>query len=386
MRILLVTWNYPPKIGGMERLLSQLVKSLRDYADVDVMAPYSGETEVGSYEGTQIVRPSRDGLAWFAWHALYEGLSMLRTKDYDVIVGGSALLTPMVIVLGRLFSLPIAVNVYGLDLIYAHPLYQLMVKAFLPRCSHIFAISEASKREALQRGISPERISVVYPGLDFSEFERLRDARRIRQQHGFDGRSILLSVGRLARRKGIPEFVKHCIPTIVEKHPDALYLVVGGNPTDSLSHKEDIRSQVEDTIRQLQLGNHVRLLGRVERDELIDLYHACDVFVLPAVPVSGDMEGFGIVLTEAAAAGKPVVSTRLGGIPDAVVDGESGILVEPGEWDQLSEAVLTLLTDEALRQKLGHSGRERAKTQLDWPVIAAEYAEYLRTLSGSRHS
>jgi phosphatidylinositol alpha-1,6-mannosyltransferase len=310
---------------------------------------------------------------------------MLRAEDYDVIVGGSALLTPVVTILGRLFSLPIAVNVYGLDLIYAHPLYQWMVKAFLPRCSHVIAISEASKREALQRGVWPEKLSVVHPGLDFSEFQRLPDTERIRQRHGLDGHSVLLSVGRLAKRKGIPEFVEHCLPAIVEEFPDAIYLVVGGNPTESLSHKEDVRGRVEQTAKELQLEDHVRLLGRVERDKLIDLYHACDVFVLPAIPVPGDMEGFGIVLTEAAAAGKPVVSTRLGGITDAVVDGESGILVEPGTWGELSKAVLALLTDESLQREMGQSGRERAKAELDWPITARRYAQRLRDLVRENH-
>jgi phosphatidylinositol alpha-1,6-mannosyltransferase len=366
----------------MEMLLSHLVQNLRVHASVDVIGPYGGEAEVDCEQGALIVRPSRDGLAWFALYAFFEGLHLLRTNDYDVIVGGSALTTPIVDILGRLFALPVAVNVYGLDLIYAHPLYQWLVKAFLPRCSHIFAISQASKEEALRRGVPPDRTSIVYPGLDFSEFQTPPDTRRIKQQHGLDGCRILLSVGRLAKRKGIPEFVKHCLPAIVQRYPDVVYLVVGGNPTDSLSHKEDIRRRVERTVRELQLEDRVQLLGRVERDTLIDLYHACDIFVLPAIPVAGDMEGFGIVLAEAAAAARPVVSTKLGGIPDAVINGKSGILVEAERWDEFSEAILTLLAHESLRREMGRFGRERVETELDWPVIAAEYAGCLRGLVG----
>lgn len=358
----------------MEMLLTQLVQHLCPHANVDVIGPYGGEAEVDLGEETRIARPGRDGLAWFVLYAFLESLHLLRTNDYDAIIGGSALVTPVVGILGRLFGLPVVVNAYGLDLIYPHTLYQWMVKAFLPRCSHVFAISKASKKEALRRGVSPDRTSIVHPGLDFSEFQMVPDTRRIRQEHGLDGRLVLLSVGRLAKRKGIPEFVEHCLPAIVRRYPDAVYLVVGGNPTDSLSHKEDIRGRVQRTISELQLEEHVRLLGRVERDVLVDLYHACDVFVLPAIPVTGDMEGFGIVLTEAAAAGKPAVSTKMGGITDAVVDGKSGTLVEAEKWDNFSEAVLTLLADKWMRREMGQFGRERVETQLDWPIVAERYA------------
>jgi glycosyltransferase involved in cell wall biosynthesis len=92
------------------------------------------------------------------------------------------------------------------------------------------------------------------------------------------------------------------------------------------------------------------------------------------------MEGFGIVLVEASAAGKPVISTKLGGITDAVVDGEGGTLVEPEQWGEFSDAVMSLLEDEALRQAMGESGRQRVRAELDWCILARRYTEELRCL------
>jgi phosphatidylinositol alpha-1,6-mannosyltransferase len=360
----------------MEMMMQQLVSHLRTQMEVHVFGPYAG----GEVIEESTTRPRRDGLAWFFLAAMVSCFQLLRRESFDVIIAGSTLVMPIVYVLGCLFKLPVAVNVYGLDLIYSHPLYQLMLTVLLKRFDRVFAISHASETEALKRGASPDDVVIVHPGLDFSEFERRSDQARLKQRYGLTGRRVLLSVGRLAKRKGIPEFVTHALPDIVAVYPDIVFLVVGDNPTQSLTHKEDVKTQIEAAMENQDLEKHVRLLGRVDRDMLIDLYHACDVFVLPAIDVSGDMEGFGIVLIEAGAAGKPVVSTKLGGITDAVVDGKSGILVEAGQWEEISDAVLTFLEDESLRQEMGRFGRERVKTELDWSIVAGRYLEHLEAL------
>ena len=373
-RVLLITWNYPPKVGGIETLLSQLVSSLRSYGEVYVIGPHADNDSV-SADSKWISRPKNDGFIWFVLYAFLAGIRLLKAKKCNLIFAGSGLVTPIVYVLGRLFRLPAIVHIHGLDLIYPHPLYQWMIRKFLPRCDYVFANSSASKEEALQLDVFPEQIGVVNPGLDFSEFEKSPNLAEITERYDLKNRQILLSVGRLAKRKGVLEFVKYALPEIIKQEPETLFLIVGDNPTDSLDHKEDIKGQIDTAVKRLALEDHVRLLGRVSRDDLINIYHSCDVFVLPAIQIPGDMEGFGIVMTEANAAGKPVVSTKLGGITDAVVDGKSGILVEPGKWDEISDAILTLLADESLQQKMGQFGRERAKKELDWQIISAKYAE-----------
>lgn len=379
MRILLVTWNYPPKIGGMEKLLSQLVQNLRPYANVHVIAPYANPDH-SDIAQEKITRPNRDGLVWFALYAFWEGFRLLRSGSHDVILGGSALVTPIVYLLGKPFRVPSVVYVHGLDLIYSRPIYQWMIRHVLPRCDRVFANSHASKQEALHRGVSAGSISVLHPGLDFSELRTIPDTDGIEKKHDIDGRLTLFSAGRLAKRKGLVEFVSNSLPAIVDKHPNVIFIIAGGNPSLSLTHREDTKAKIQAEVRRLGLEDHVRLLGWIDRQDLINLYHACDIFVLPAIQVPGDMEGFGIVLIEASAAGKPVVSTKLGGITDAVVDGKSGILVEAGRWDELADAISKLLENESLRREMGQFGRERVKDELDWPIIAEQYVEKLRDL------
>jgi phosphatidylinositol alpha-1,6-mannosyltransferase len=379
MRVLFITWNYPPKMGGMEMMLSQLVRYLRCHADVHVFAPYAKQTDSGVERG-EVTRPKRDGLAFFAFFSLFSCVRLLRRDHYDLIVGGSALVMPLLHLLGWLYKLPVAVHVHGLDLVYSHPVYQWMVGSLLPKCDCVFANSHASKEEALKRGGMPDQVLILQPGLDFSEFQVASDVDDVRRRYSIDRCSVLLSVGRLTRRKGLVEFVRFSLPAIVDNRPDTVLLIVGDNPTLSLTHKEDIRTCIQAEAIKLGLENHVRMLGWINRQDLIELYHTCDVFVLPAIKVPGDVEGFGIVLIEASAAGKPVVSTKLGGITDAVEDGKSGILVESGMWDRVTDATLRLLADKSLRREMGNFGRRRVETQFDWPIVARRYAEHLAAL------
>jgi phosphatidylinositol alpha-1,6-mannosyltransferase len=262
----------------MESLTWHLVGHLRACEEVHVFGPYAGSGETEEHTA----RPGRPGLAWFFLSAVVTSFRLLRRVDVDAIVAGTALVMPIVYVLGRMFGLPIAVNVHGLDLIYPHPLYQLMVRLLLRRFDRVVANSQASRTEALERGASPAAVVIVHPGLDFSEFAEQPDQASVRRRLGLEKDSVLLTVGRLAKRKGIPEFVMYALPEIVRACPDVVLLVIGGNPTESLTHKQDTRAQIEGAAEDRQLEAHVRLLGRVERDVLVALYHACDVFVLPS--------------------------------------------------------------------------------------------------------
>jgi phosphatidylinositol alpha-1,6-mannosyltransferase len=180
-------------------------------------------------------------------------------------------------------------------------------------------------------------------------------------------------VGRLARRKGVKEFVQYSLTEIVREVPNALFVIVGNNPADSLAHGDDLVSEISAVISNLGLQNHVQLMGGIDDGDLIRLYRACDVIVLPALRSTHDVEGFGIVLLEAAAAGKPTVATRVGGIPDAMEDGKSGVLVEPDDYHGLSRAIIELLNNPAAGSAMGNFGQQRVREQFAWSKIIRLY-------------
>ncbi|OPY87817.1 MAG: GDP-mannose-dependent alpha-(1-6)-phosphatidylinositol monomannoside mannosyltransferase [Syntrophus sp. PtaU1.Bin208] len=379
MNILLITWNYPPKTGGMENMLFEVMQQLAARAAVDIVAPFAEPNESKS-DAARLFRAGREGLLSFFLHAVRTGIRLNRNTNYDVIMTGSALVLPVAMILGFLFRVPVVPIVHGLDIIYPNLLYQCSMKHLLPRCQHIIANSQMTRQLVIARGGRPENTSVINPGIDVTEFDQPCDCNDIRERYGIGRRRFILSAGRLVKRKGILEFISHSLPVIVKNIPDVLLVVVGENPSQSLVHREDLMAQIRREMERLGLQNHVLLVGWAPRKDLVGFYHACDLFILPAILIPGDIEGFGIVLLEANAAEKPVVAAEIGGIPDAVKNGVSGILVEPGNWAAMTRSVLHLLRDEAYRETLGKQGRLRAESEFDWKVIGNRYRALLNLI------
>ena len=282
-------------------------------------------------------------------------------------------MTPVVLVLARLFGRKAIVQVHGLDLVHPSFVYQRVCVRWLGRCDRVVANSSYTAGLAQQKGALEERIFVIPPGVDWERFQSPVSTEVTRSVFGLEGKRVVLFVGRLARRKGVREFIQNSFPKIVRHVPDAYFVIVGDNPIESLTQKEDVSSEIKGVIWGNQLQNHVQLLGALDDGDVIKLYRLCDVFVLPALPTQYDVEGFGIVLLEAAAAGKPVVATRVGGIPDAVEDGKSGILVEAGDYEVIARSVVELLQHDQARQAMGEYGSERARQYFAWQSVLAKY-------------
>ena len=376
--LMLVTWNYPPKIGGMEQLLFQLVQQVQSDVSTFVLAPYCGDKDYINEAG--ISRSYRKGLLGFFWHVWVKGNHLLKTEEIDVIMGGSALVTPLVYLLSRKHNIPGTIYAHGLDLIYRNPVYQLIIRAILPRMARIFVNSSQTKLTAINIGVTENRIKIIHPGIHSAEYRSSEEQIVIRRRYSLEAKKVIMYAGRLAKRKGVLEFIKYSLPEVVRQHDDVIFCIIGGNPEKSLHHKENMRQQIEQEIEIQGLEDHVQLLGWVDRKVLLDMYSACDIFLLPAIPVPGDMEGFGIVLAEANAAGKPVVSTQIGGISDAVVDGKSAILVDPESWNEYSSAIIKLLDNPDLRIKMGEFGALRVSKELDWSFIGNEFSREIKSL------
>ena len=375
MGILVITWNYPPRRGGIEYLVDHLVAGLRKRHSVRVVTAYNHSSEAAELD---IVRAPCPGLIPFALVALWRGmLSLRRDPGISVVLGGSALVTPLVLVLARLFGRRAVVQVHGLDIVYRSALYQLLCVRWLKRCDRIIANSAYTATLAESRGVSPARISVIPPGVEPERFTAPVDVEATKRFYGLEGRQVILFVGRLARRKGVKEFIHESLPEIVAAVPQACLVIVGVNPTESLTHRDDMVTEIAAAASRLGLERHVMLLGSLSNDDVVKLYQTCDLVVLPAMATPDDVEGFGIVLLEAAAAGKPVIATRAGGIPDAVEQAKSGLLVEAGDYDALSRATVDLLSDEKKRQMMGAYARQRLSQHFTWDKILPLYERAL---------
>lgn len=370
MEVLVITWNYPPRRGGIENLIGNLCSSLRSKHSVMVVTSYAKSR----HSEKDTFRACLPGLFPFAVYAIWRGaLLLLANSEIRVIFGASATVTPLVLILARLFGRRAIIQVHGLDVLYQSFLYQQLCVRWLKSCDGVVANSVYTAELAELKGVTRDRVSAIPPGVHPDRFSMPTDVDATKRSWNIEGRKIILFVGRLARRKGVKEFIKNSLVQIVQEIPEAYFLIVGDNPTESLAHREDIVSGIKTTIGESSLEQHVRLIRSLDDDEVIKLYQACDVVVLPALNVEDDVEGFGIIAVEAAAAGKPVVASRVGGIPDAIEDGKSGILVDPGDYTDLSQALIALLKNREASSSMGNYGRCRVTRQLDWDNIMRRY-------------
>lgn len=160
----------------------------------------------------------------------------------------------------------------------------------------------------------------------------------------------------------------------VREHIPDVQLVVTGRQADP-----DYLALVHHQIADLGLQNCVHLAGEIPERELIGWYQHADVFALPSLTVGGKFEGFGLVFLEASASGLPVIGTTGSGVEEALIDGETGLLVPQDNAPALAEAIIRLLSDDTLRVRLGTAGREYARTQ-DWSGVAAHIMALYRQL------
>ena len=373
MGILVITWNFPPRRGGIEYLLKHIAAGLARRHSVAVVTSHSsGSREDG------IWRAPLPGLIAFAFYALWRGARLLfRDSRKQIVFGGSALVTPVVLCLARLFGRKAVVQTHGLDLVYPSYLYQWLCVRWLMYCDQVFANSAFTAALAKNAGVPENRVTVIPPGIDPRHFAVPQDIESLRNELGFEHTRIVLFVGRLARRKGVKEFIERCFAQLVREIPAIGFVVAGDNPLESLTHRDDMFGEIKQTVARLGLHDSVRLLGAVNDEQLVGLYQIADVVVLPVLPARDDVEGFGIVLLEAAAAGRPTVATRVGGIPDAVAHGEGGILVGPGDYEEMTQSLITLLRNDDLRAAFGRYASNWAKEKFAWPKIIARYEQAL---------
>lgn len=194
------------------------------------------------------------------------------------------------------------------------------------------------------------------------------------QRGGSGDQFCVLFVGSLVERKGVThlvEAVRHLPPGVA-----AHLTVVGDGPE---------RARLEAQITRNGLADRVTLRGRVSGAELRDAYAGADVLVLPSiVDARGDTEGLGVVLLEAMAHGVPVIGSDLGGITDIIVDGETGVLVPPGDPAVLAAALSRLATDRALSMRLGEAGRQHVRALFNWTTITAQWEACYAAAAGIR--
>lgn len=367
---LLVTNDFPPRVGGIQRTLHALIREFP--ADrVTVLAPsWEGSDEFDAAEPYRIVRaPGR-----FLWptpasrRMLWELVGGSGTRV--VLFGDAMPLAAMGPSLaGR--GIPYLVAAHGFDYwlsllpgAHAGLVYMTSRAARVPvMCSAFIA---RVVRTAVPDDVP---VSVMYPGADVEAFHPGLPTGRILERHGLAGRPVVACVSRLVARKGQDVLIR-AMALVRRRVPDGALLIVGGGP---------YRPTLERMAALAPRGSVV-FAGQVSEADLPTYYAAGDVFAMPCRTRLGglEVEGWGNVFIEAAACGRPVVVGDSGGARESVVDGETGILVDGRSVEQIADAISALLEDPALAERMGKAGRERVERFYTWPRAASQLGRWLR--------
>jgi glycosyltransferase involved in cell wall biosynthesis len=203
--------------------------------------------------------------------------------------------------------------------------------------------------------VNKSKVRIVPNGVDVEKFKPASNLKESRRKFGLGDEPCVLFVGSLIPRKGL-SFLVEAAKKIVKEKADTKFLIVGDGP---------IKKQLTYSLKAANLLGNFLFLGNLKDDMLPAVYSYADVFVLPSI-----QEGQGIVLLEAQASGKPVVAFEVGGINEAVQNEETGLLVERGSIDGLADALLKLLGDRGLREKLGVNGRRFVTENFTWDICA----------------
>ncbi len=350
-KVLFITRTFPPSTGGMETVSYELHRNLKKGNDVTLVK------WGGSKKGLPIALP----------YIFVRASIATVFKRPDVVYLADGVLSPFGLWFRYVLRIPVCMTVHGLDATFDNSFYQTIFRVCAKRINRIVCVSRATQDEVLARGVKKSQTVVIPNGInDEFHIAKRKDLRQMLSQRfdiDLDGKQILLSHGRLVRRKGVQWFAKNVIPKLTKDFPNVLYLVSGDGP---------YRSHIETTISKDELNKHVKLLGRTSDEELRALYNSADIFVMPNIKVPGDMEGFGVVLVEAASAGLPVIAADMEGMKDAIIDGRNGTLVEPENTDAYVQALSGLLSSNK-RHHLGEKAREYTLQTFTWPKVARQY-------------
>jgi len=252
------------------------------------------------------------------------------------------------------------------------PSAPLMLKLFSPdlylmkRIKKNIVLNNDLKSKLISKGIKEDRLEVIPNGIEVREFGCFNDdeLKSIREKYGLVDKFVVMYAGTITPRKGIETLVKAGEAVLNQGDKNVVFLLCG-----NLNIDKDFRVRIMDFVKKKSLDKNIVFMGFIPYKDLKVLYSACNIFVLPSFE-----EGDPIALKEALASGKPLIASKVGGIPIQIKDGWNGFLVKPGDERQLAEKIKDLINNSEERERMGRNSSKLAE-DFDWKKIAERYLE-----------
>jgi len=365
-KILLFTENFPPIEGGSGRWFWELYNRLDADNVVIVTHDVKGSTDIDASVSATVVRIPLQSPEWglkslqglkFYWRSVLALKRLVKQYDIDEVHCGRVIHEGVTAWLMSLFTgLKYRCFIHGEDVETAATSREqsMMVKQVCKHAHTLICNSENSKKLTQKLGYdSGEKCVVLHPGADVERFVPKPLDTQFRNAMGWADKFVVLTVGRLQQRKGQDYFIR-ALPDIVKAIPNCLYVVIGSG---------ECKGELVELVEQLNLHDHVQFQAGLDDQTLISCYQQCDRFVLPNRTIANDIEGFGMVLVEAQACGKPVVAGDSGGTRETMKIGTTGHIIDCSTAESIAKEIVPILTAPSLSPDVY---REHVMSHFTW--------------------
>jgi len=370
---LLITNDFGPRAGGIESFVIGLLERMPK-SQVVVYTSMQGDTK--SYDadwfnsfGVKVIR-DRSKILLPTPRVVRTLQSLIRQDGIENIWFGAA--APLG-VSARWLKKAGASNVVALT--HGHEVWWARIWPFswaiseiAKQSNHLTYLGEFTKAAMIKRVGDSNKLVRVAPGIDTEHFKPV-SAAQLREELQLAHRPTIVTVGRLVHRKGQDRLLE-ALPRIIKEIPDVALVFVGEGPH---------RQQLDNLVKKLGLQNHVYFIGRIQFSELPKYICVGDVFAMPSRSrfFGLEVEGLGIVYLEASACGLPVIAGASGGAPDAVIAGETGLVVDGNNLDEIAQSCINLLKSKELRDQMGKNGRAWVIDNWRWEIWSNKFNKLL---------
>ena len=361
-RILLVTNDFGPRAGGIETFIIGLLERLSEH---EIFVYTSSQSDSNVYDeewrlkfGVAVIR-DRSKILLPTPRVIHALRKLIRRESIEVIWFGAA--APLGIAASWLRIAQVRKIValtHGHEVWWSKvPPFNFLMRAMGRDIDHFGYLGEFTAR-ALAKVISRDKLIRIAPGIDTEHFHPIKNEKSA---------PTIISVGRLVHRKGQDRLIES-LPLIKAVIPNVQLIFVGEGPH---------RNELDRLIAEYGVADHVKFLGRVAYRDLPQVLSMGDVFVMPSRSrlFGLEVEGLGIVYLEASSCGLPVIAGSSGGAPDAVIEGETGFVVDGNDLKAIADRAIRLLNDSELRSRLGGRGREWVVEEWRWDIWASKFEE-----------
>ncbi len=368
MKILYISHLHPPKnaplenIGGMQRVSMQLVEELNKRSDITVKTLI----QHAPWRGIELKT------TFFLANLAYKLPHIVKEFEADIILFSSMVTASLARFTRSRINIPMVTINHGQDVTMPISFYQKFVPKVFNSLDGVISVSEATRQECIKRGMHPDKgialpngFDVSNAGITYDKDESKKELERIFKIN-LQNKSLLITVGRQVKRKGHEWFITEVLPKIKS---DVVYLAIGDGPE---------HEHLKQLTHSLPYKENIFFVGKQSDTLLQKAYAAADVFIMPNIPVEGDMEGFGIVLLEANLASTPAVATDLEGIKDVIEDGNNGFKVPVRDSILFASRVDDILS--GMYPTLREHTRNYVLQKFAWNNVAEKYISYLKKI------